>query len=79
MPTTLDLPDALLRQLEAQAAFDGTTLESLIAELVKCGLAQRSAKPSTAPRSKLPTIVPRRPLAIKNFSNARLSEILDGE
>ena len=79
MRTTLDLPDALLRQLEAQAAFDGTTLESLIAELIECGLAQRSAKPSTAPRSKLPTIVPRRPLAIKNFSNTRLSEILDGE
>ena len=79
MRTTLDLPDALLRQLKAQAALDGTTLKSLIAELVERGLAQRGAKPSTASRSKLPTIVPRRPLAIKNPSNARLFEILDGE
>ena len=79
MRTTLDLPDALLRQLKAQAALDGTTLKSLIAELVERGLAQRGAKPSAAPRSKLPTIVPRRPLAIKNPSNARLFEILDGE
>ena len=79
MRTTLDLPDALLRELKAQAALDGTTLKSLIAELVERGLAQRGAKPSTAPRSKLPTIVPRRPLAIKNPSNARLFEILDGE
>lgn len=79
MRTTLDLPDALLRQLKAQAALDGTTLKSLIAELVERGLAQRSATPSRAPRSKLPTLVPRRPLAIKNPTNARLFELLDDE
>ena len=77
--TTLDLPDALLRELKAQAALDGTTLKSLIAELVERGLAQRSAKPSVTRRSQLPSIVPRRPLAIKIPSNARLFEILDGE
>ena len=79
MRTTLDLPDELLRQLKAQAALDGTTLKSLIAELVERGLAQRSAKPSVVARSKLPTIVPKRPLAIKNPSNARLFEVLDGD
>ncbi len=79
MRTTLDLPDALLRQLKAQAALDGTTLKSLIAELVERGLAQRGAKPSVVARSKLPTIVSKRPLAIKNPSNARLFELLDGE
>lgn len=79
MRTTLDLPDALLRQLKAQAALDGTTLKSLIAELVERGLTQRSAKGATTPRSKLPTIVPRRPLAIKNPTNSRLFGILDGE
>ncbi len=79
MRTTLDLPDALLRQLKAQAALDGTTLKSLIAELVERGLMQRGAKPAIAARSKLPTIVPRRPLAIKSPTNARLFEILDDE
>lgn len=79
MRTTLDLPDALLRQLKAQAALDGTTLKSLIAELVERGLAQRDTTLSKAPRSKLPTLVPRRPLAIKNPTNARLFELLDDE
>lgn len=79
MRTTLDLPDALLRQLKVQAALDGTTLKSLIAELVERGLAQRSTKPSVAPRSKLPTIVPRRQLAIKNPTNARLFALLDDD
>ena len=79
MRTTLDLPDALLRQLKAQAALDGTTLKSLIAELVERGLAQRTAKPQVVVRSKLPTIVSGRPLAIKNPTNARLFELLDGE
>jgi len=79
MRTTIDLPEPMLRQLKARAALEGTTLKSLIAELIERGLAQRSAAPSKTPRSKLPTLVPRRPLAIKNFSNARLFEILDDE
>ena len=60
MRTTLDLPDALLRQLKAQAALDGTTLKSLIAELVERGLAQRSAKPTatTVNTGRLTSMMP---------------------
>ena len=79
MRTTLDLPDALLRQLKVQAALDGTTLKSLIAELIERGLAQRGTQSRVAPRSKLPAIVPRRQLAIKNPTNARLFALLDDE
>ncbi len=47
MRTTLDLPDALLRELKAQAALDGITLKNLVAELVECGLAPRSRSAKT--------------------------------
>lgn len=38
MRTTLDVPDAMLRQLKARAAFEGTALESLVLSLIDRGL-----------------------------------------
>ena len=38
MRTTLDLPDALLRQLKARAALEGTTLKTLLRNVVEQGL-----------------------------------------
>jgi uncharacterized protein with von Willebrand factor type A (vWA) domain len=38
MRTTLDLPDALLRQLKTKAALEGTTLKALMRSLVERGL-----------------------------------------
>ena len=79
MRTTLDLPDALLRQLKAQAALEGATLKATIRTLVERGMAAGAA-PAPAPlrtRVKLPSIKIGRPLRLKNPSNAALFELLD--
>lgn len=78
MRTTLDLPDALLRQLKAQAALDGTTLKDTIRTLVERGMAAGANAPPPVPaRSKLPSVKIGRPLRLKNPSNAALFELLD--
>ena len=79
MRTTLDLPDALLRQLKAKAALEGTTLKALLRNVVERGLrtpeAQASAPaPSAAP---LPTIRLGRALTLTYPSNAALFDVLD--
>lgn len=78
MRTTLDLPDALLRQLKSRAALEGTTLKQLIRETIERGL---SAPPAAAAlpgqRSAPPSLVLGRPLRARRFSNAALSELLD--
>ncbi len=79
MRTTLDLPDALLRQLKAQAALDGVTLKATVRTLIERGMAGNAARP-VAPvraRSKLPSIKIGGPLRLKNPSNAALFELLD--
>ena len=38
MRTTVNLPEALLRQLKAQAALEGTSLKQLVLALVERGL-----------------------------------------
>jgi len=57
MRTTLDLPEALLRQLKAQAALEGTSLKQLVLTLVERGLQSPAASPaSLRSRSPLPTL-----------------------
>jgi uncharacterized protein with von Willebrand factor type A (vWA) domain len=78
MRTTVDLPDALLRELKAKAALEGTTLKHLVLALVEQGLrgtGDKSARRSK--RSPLPTLGLNHPLAIRNFTNARLFEMMD--
>jgi hypothetical protein len=78
MRTTLDLPEALLRQLKAQAALEGTSLKQLVLTLVERGLQSPAASPaSPRSRSPLPTLALDQPLSVKQFSNAALSELLD--
>lgn len=79
MRTTLDLPDALLRQLKAQAALEGATLKATIRTLVERGMAAGAAVPATPARApaKLPSIKLGRPLRLKNPSNAALFKLLD--
>lgn len=79
MRTTLDLPDPLLRRLKSRAALEGTTLKELVHQLVERGLESSGLPARTTSRSPLPTIASRRPLAIRNPSNARLFELLDGD
>lgn len=79
MRTTLDLPDALLRQLKARAALEGTSLKTLMRNVVERGLrapAEREA-PSSARPPALPSIRLGRPLNLVQPSNAALFELLD--
>jgi plasmid stability protein len=77
--TTLDLPDALLRQLKARAALEGTSLKALMRSVVERGLrapAGRDPDPSTRP-PPLPSIRLGRPLNLERPSNAALFDLLD--
>lgn len=75
MRTTIDLPEATLRQLKARAALEGVPMKDLVLGYVQHGLARRSA-PATA-RSPLPDLVPNKPLALRRPTNAALFAALD--
>ena len=79
MRTTLDLPDALLRQLKAKAALDGTTLKALMRGMVERGLrAPDLPAPAQSPTpATLPSIRLGRRLNLPRPSNAALFELLD--
>ncbi|MEP6740755.1 MAG: hypothetical protein ABJA61_10275 [Caldimonas sp.] len=79
MRTTLDLPDALLRQLKARAALEGTTLKTLMRSVVERGLRApaESATASSKTPAALPSIRLGRPLNLPRPSNAALFELLD--
>ena len=74
MRTTIDLPEALLRQLKAQAALEGTSLKQLVLALVERGLQSPAVSPaSLRSRSPLPKLMLDQPLSVKQFSNATCS------
>lgn len=79
MRTTIDLPDALLRQLKAKAALEGTTLKALLHNMVEHSLRNRaSGSPASAPSpAALPSIRLGRPLNLPHPSNAALFDLLD--
>lgn len=78
MRTTVDLPDALLRELKAKAALEGTTLKHLVLALVEQGLRGGGDKAARrSKRSPLPALSLNHPLAIRSFTNARLFEVMD--
>ena len=80
MRTTLDLPDALFRQLKAQAALQGITLKSLLQRLIERGL--KSAAGTAAPGvldldlPGLPVVSIGRPMGLAKPSNAALFDLL---
>ena len=78
MRTTLDLPDALLRQLKAKAALEGTTLKALMRSVVERGL-RAPAEPAreSATPAALPSVRLGRPMNLAHPSNAALFEVLD--
>ncbi len=68
MKTTLDLPDALVKQVKLRAAREGRKLKDLVADLLRKGLASaitsqvpapplRSARITKDPETGLPLIV----------------------
>lgn len=54
MRTTLELPDALLRQLKAKAALEGTTLKALMRSFVEQGCARLLSNRQRLPQPPLP-------------------------
>jgi hypothetical protein len=82
MRTTLDLPDALMRELKARAAMDGVKLKDYFAAMVREAL-QRPAGPLAAPaRSPAPVFQRKNADALPPLpvlSNAQLGALLDAE
>ena len=57
MKTTLDLPDDLMRDIKIRAVKENRKLKDAIAELLRLGLSQSGAGPSTVRnRVKLPLV-----------------------
>ena len=78
MRTNIDFPDAILRELNARAAVESTTLTHLVLALVEQGLRNSDSKAARrSKRSPLPALSLNRPLAIRNFTNARLFEVMN--
>ena len=74
MRTTLDLPDALFRQVKAKAALEGAKLKQLLRRYVENGL-RESVQPRAIGRSTLPVIKRRGKQPIPNLTARRQSKL----
>jgi plasmid stability protein len=73
MRTTIDIPDAMYRQLKARAAREGRTVKALILNGVEEAL---SAERSTIGRRvSLPLVPSRRPGSLR-LDNARIYDVI---
>ncbi|MDH4289873.1 MAG: hypothetical protein OEV65_14110 [Aquincola sp.] len=77
MRTTIDLPEAVLRQLKARAALEGVAMKDLVLEFVHAGLARQKTAAAVKARSPLPQLVPNKPLALRRPTHAALMAVLD--
>ena len=79
MRTTIELPDALYRQLKAHAALQGVPMKDLVLAFVERGLrAPPGAAEAPGPAQRpLPTLHGRAVLPDEAFSNAGLFELLE--
>jgi hypothetical protein len=81
MRTTIDLPDALFRQVKSRAALEGRTLKDLLAEYVEQGLRQTPGGSPPVRRSD-PPVFPRAAATGQRtpaLTNAEMNAILDEE
>ena len=85
MKTTLDLPDALVKQVKLRAVREGRKLKDAVADLLRKGLAASSEKPAapvrsvvkTHPKSGLPYIeCPHAASAEEEMTPDRVAELL---
>jgi len=81
MRTTLDLPDALFRELKMRAARQGVKMKELLATYIEDGLrAGKGARAQASPvRSPLPIARRATGVPIPALSNAQIAKILDAE
>jgi plasmid stability protein len=79
MKTTLDLPDALMREIKVRAAREDRKLKELVAELLTRGLAaERPARPAVPRRVKLPLIDGTHPATPETeMTPERIAEVFD--
>ncbi len=74
MRTTVDIPDALYRELKIRAAHEGCSVREVVLRSVRTELdVHHSAKKNT--KVKLPLVVSKRPGWLK-LTNAEIDEIL---
>ncbi len=80
MNTTLDLPDDLYQDLEAESALRGTELRELVMSLIRSGLPkrQRGGSPSRQ-RSPLPSLQSFGGQMHPSLTNAEIEDILTAE
>ena len=85
MKTTIDLPDALVKEIKLRALYDGQKLKDAVADLLRKGLAAPSEPPvdddsrgyTIDPQTRLPIIkYSRRKNPADELTPERISEIL---
>jgi hypothetical protein len=79
MRTTLDLPDALMREVKARAALEGVKLKDYFAKIVQAALQRPVGVPAATQRSPVPVFHRANAKPIPAMSNAQLNAIMDAE
>jgi hypothetical protein len=75
MRTTIDIPDALGRQVKMRAAQEGRSLKTLITQAIERELGANAARTVPAATPSLPVIRSSRPGSLK-ITPAEISELL---
>lgn len=83
MRTTIDLPDAVFREVKIRAVQQGTTLRALVAKYIEAGLRDHGAPQAPEPHQRAPLPVaigrePGKPLT-GALTNQELEALLEGE
>ena len=79
MNTTIELPEALQRELEARAASEGRTVPEPMLTLLWHAPAEPAHPSRAAHRSQPPTVEAGGALPLADATNAGLFELLDGD
>jgi hypothetical protein len=79
MRTTIELPDALFRELKAQTGREGISLKEFVTEAVREKLADGHARKQPSPALALPLIPKGRLTIDRVWTNAEIDEMLDEE
>lgn len=76
MRTTVDIPDALYRQLKVRAAREGCSVKALVLRGVESELRESEKPKKRSKRVKLPLIRSKAPGTL-HLDNARIYELID--
>lgn len=79
MRTTIELPDALFRELKTETAREGISLKEFVTEAVREKLADGHSRKQPGPTSALPLIPKGRLTIDRVWTNAEIDELLDEE